>query len=851
MLKQTLAKISLFILTTCLIVSCDAVKRVGEKEHLLTQTSITVDDKKKKNEDLNNLILQKENATLLGLPLRLHIYNLARENRDSLFEVWLDKNPKRRERLTKKLSKKQLDQLKISALGFNNWLKKTGEAPVIIDSLKTKKSKLNLERYYFANGWFDREVTYKVNTLENKRATIDYFVKTGDPYILDSISSSISSPIIDSLYQKTKKFSLIKKGEQFNFQNFENERERLTTNFRNSGVFHFSQDYIRFENDTIDTNKKVNIDIQIQDRIIRNEDSIATTPFKIYKIKEVNIITDDAFENREKPIQDSINFEGYNLYSYGKMKYKPKAITDAVLITKGNIFRDIDRTRSYRYLNELKTFKYPNIEYIENENDTTLTANIFLTPKKKYGLGFDLNVSQSNIQTVGFSGSISLLTRNVFKGAETLEISAIGSIGASKDGAENDSQFFDINELGADIKLNIPRLFFPINTEKIIPKYMSPSTRISMGFTSQKNIGLDKQTLNSVFNYRWLPSQTVTNSIDLFNAQYVRNLNPGNYFSVYQNSFNRLENIALNTYNTPPEFIETDSNGNQSLIQSSADAFMDLVLQDQAFEDSNPSDYQTVNNIDERKDRLTENNLILATNFSYLKDKRENVFDEDFSIFRFKVEMAGNMLSSASKLFGLSKNEDDRYEISGVAFSQYIKTEFDYIKLWSLGNNNVLAMRNFFGIAIPYGNSSSIPFSKSFFAGGANDNRAWTAYNLGPGSSDSNNEFNEANMKIAISLEHRYNIFGDLNGAFFIDAGNIWNTLDDVEDEDAVFDSFNDLRNIAIGAGFGLRYDFDFFIFRLDTGFKAYDPSYRDQNRWFNDFNFGHAVYNIGINYPF
>lgn len=108
-------------------------------------------------------------------------------------------------------------------------------------------------------------------------------------------------------------------------------------------------------------------------------------------------------------------------------------------------------------------------------------------------------------------------------------------------------------------------------------------------------------------------------------------------------------------------------------------------------------------------------------------------------------------------------------------------------------------MRNFFGIAIPYGNSSSIPFSKSFFAGGANDNRAWTAYNLGPGSSDSNNEFNEANMKIAISLEHRYNIFGDLNGAFFIDAGNIWNALDDVEDEDAVFDSFNDLRNIAIG----------------------------------------------------
>ena len=850
-MKKSLAKISIFIIIISAITSCNVVKRVGQNQHLLTQNSVFVNDDKNSTEEINNLIYQRPNSKLLGFPLRLHIYNLARINRDSLFEVWLDKNPKRRARLTKKLSKKQLDQLKNSSIGFNNWLKNTGEAPAIVDSLKTEKSKNRLAGYYFTNGWFDREVTFKINKSDNQRASIDYYVNTGKPYHIDSIFISITSPLIDSLYTIAKPNRLIKNGEQYRTINLTNERDRLSDAFRNSGVYHFSQDYVRFEPDTIGTNKKVNIDVIIQNRIIRNEDSVANVPFKIYNIKEVNIITDYAFENNGKPFQDSIKYENYNLYSYDKMRYRPKALVDAIFIAKDSVFKDIDRTRTYRYLNELRTFKYPNINYVENENDTTLTANISLSPRKKYGLGFDANISQSNIQSIGFSFSTSLLIRNIFRGAETLEVSAIGSVGASKDGASSDDQFFDINELGVDLKLTIPRFFFPFNTEKIIPKYMSPSTRISLGFTSQTNIGLDKQTVNGIFNYKWKPSQTVTNSVDLFNVQYVRNLNPANYFGVYQNSFNSLENIALNSYNTPAEFISANGNGTNSLIEAKADEFINLVLQDLTYQASNPSEYQNVNNIKERKNRLTEDNLIFSSNFSYVKDKRESLIDENFSIFRFKLESAGNMLTTASKLVGLKKNNDDKYDLFGVTYSQYVKTEFDYIKHWLIGRNNVIAIRSFFGIAIPYGNSNSIPFSKSFFGGGANDNRAWTAYNLGPGSSDSNNEFNEANMKLAFSLEHRFNLFGSLNGALFVDAGNIWNVLDNEDDPNATFDGFNSLKDIAIGSGFGLRYDFGFFVLRGDIGFKTYDPSYKDKSRWLNDYNFSKAVYNIGINYPF
>jgi outer membrane protein assembly factor BamA len=312
---------------------------------------------------------------------------------------------------------------------------------------------------------------------------------------------------------------------------------------------------------------------------------------------------------------------------------------------------------------------------------------------------------------------------------------------------------------------------------------------------------------------------------------------------VYQNSYDRLNQIAKN--------INYISNDSDLSIPNGANTFINDVLANNTSLDSDNESYQDVSNISQRKDRLTEDNLIFSSSFNYIKDRRDNLFDNDFSIFRFRVETAGNLLTNLSKVIGLNKNSNGKYEILNVPFSQFIKTEFDYVKHWDLGSKNVFAIRSYFGIAIPYGNSDNIPFAESFFAGGPNDIRAWTAYNLGPGSSLSTNEFNEANMKITLSAEHRFNLIGRFNGAIFVDAGNIWNVLDDVEDEDATFEGFNSLKNIAVGSGLGLRYDFSFFVLRLDLGFKTYDPSRPIGNRWFKNYNLGNAVYNIGINYPF
>ncbi len=837
----------LFMLVAMAVLfSCNVVKRVKSGDYLITDNQILVDGKKNNNERVNNIIIQQENSgmgSFLGFPLKLHIYNLARPNIDSIIEANILSDSLKVKRKMALLSTKQFDKWLNTKRNFNRWLKRTGEPPTVLDEEKTEKTVNNLRKYFYTQGWLDNEVTYDIEKDSTKRAKVTYRVTTKKPYLLDSIKPIISSPAIDSLYDTFSKNSFLVKGEQYVESNFERERSRINTFLRNSGFYHFGQDYISFVLDTIGTGQKINTELIITDRTIRGDDSTTVRPFKTYTIKEVNIYTDDNFDNRFKAVSDTTVYDGINLYSKDKLKFRPKALTDAVFIKKGDLYSDLARSRTSKYLNDLQMFRYPSIEYVENEDDSTLTANVYLEPRKKYELSFAPEISQSNIQTIGLSFSTGLNIRNVFRGAERLEISGIASVGASKDGARSESQFFDISEFGANLRLTIPRLFTPINTDKIIPKYMSPSTAINLAATSQRNIGLDRQTFSGILSYNWKPSTTVTNILEFFNIQYVRNLNTDNYFGVYTTSYDRLNSIAQDI-----NYIPSDDNLG---FPEEADQFINDVLTGNTSLNQNDEDFVTVNNIEERKQRLTENNLIPTTSFDYIKNNRTNLFDNDFSIFKWRVELAGNVLSTLSNWFGAEKNANGQYEISNVAFSQYFKTEVDYVKYFDLGKDEVFAFRTYVGIAIPYGNSNSIPFVESFFGGGPNDNRAWVAYDLGPGSSDTADEFNEANFKIHLSAEQRFTLFGDLKGAVFVDVGNIWNVLDNVQDPAATFEGFKSLRDIAVGSGFGLRYDFGFFVLRFDTGFKTYEPSLPLGDRWFKNYNFGKAVYNIGINYPF
>jgi hypothetical protein len=861
-LIKTLTKISLISGFIVLFYSCNAVKRVGDDEYLLTENKVLIDSVEVKDEKVLSQIVQRPNARLLGIPFGIFVYNIANPTPDSTFQKWLHKKPKREERLINFLSKKQVVELGNSYVGINKWFERTGSEPVVIDEEKTQKSLTRLKNYYSSFGWFNTEGDYTVIPNENKkkRARVEYKLKLHQPYIIDSINREISSPVVDSLFRISEANSFIESGKQFANNDFNNERDRLTIQFRNSGLYYFDEDYITFEADTVNTGHKANITYIIPDRRYRIEDSTYTEPFKVHKVSEVRVVTDFSFANQNKTLQDSAKYEGYKLYSYEPLKFRPKAITDAISITPNSIFKDIDRTLTYNQLADLRIFKYPNISYREDPADTTgtdLIATVLLTPRKKYTLQLDFDVIPipSPIQQFGMGFSTTFLTRNVFRGAETLGLSARGSVGSSKDAADSESTFFNISDIGADAKLTIPRILFPINTEGIIKKYMSPTTGISLGINAQNNIGLDRQNFNGVFDYRWKPSNIKTYTFELANVQYVRNLNTDNYFNVYRNSYDILNEIARDIENSNPGSIDTnyytiDENGDLNLnIPDGTNGFLtDIENNDLGTTAENTV---TANNINERKDRLTENNLIFATNFQWLRDTRENIFDNSFTRFRWKIETAGNLLSGISRLAGLEKNANGSYRAFGVAFSQYLKLEADYIKHWELNDGNIIAIRAFGGIAIPYGNSNSIPFTRSYFAGGANDNRGWRAYDLGPGSSGSADEFNEANLKIALNAEYRYTILGDFKGAFFIDAGNIWNVLDNVEDEASRFTSIGDLQELAIATGLGLRYDFGFFVLRFDGGFKTYNPALPEGERWFKEYNFANIVYNIGINYPF
>ena len=827
---------------------CSSTKNIAPSQSVLVREVFLKNGTPLKRDLAKQLSVSAPNAQVFGIPVKLHIYNLAKENPDSLFNDWMNKKPKRFERLTKIYSEKQVDQLKKYKRNFNFWLKKSGEPPSIFFENNSSSTSKRLEQYYKNKGFFNTSVLTSIDTIAHQKVNVTYQVETGESFVVDQKTENIASADLDSIYQKNSENSFIKEGEVFEVENFNKERDRLVKLFRNNGIENFQQKSIRFKAylDSLGDDLKIPIGIVIQNEAKRDQNNIVEIPYVVQKVNKIKLFIEDP--NKEFSVYtDTIQFNSLTILSDGKLNYKPKTLASGVFIKEGLPYSDQDRSNTYRYFSDLRIFKYPNIDFSTDPKDSLgLISSIYLTPREPFSVGFDLDLSHSNIQFFGISLGSSVISRNVFKGTETLELGLKGTIGASKDVADKSDDFFNIFEFGGDLKLRIPRMIFPFNGPLIKNYFEKPSTNIIIGTSFQQNIGLDKQNFVGTLEYQWSKNKTQKYNFKLLDLEFVNNKAIANYFNVYRNSYDRLNSIAQQIrYDS--EFVLDDN----LVIPKGTTEFINQVIQGETTIEREDQLYRDVRVIQERETRLTSNNLITSSAFSFNMNTQENIFDEDFSQFQLKVVSSGNLLTGLLNLSGKEKNEDQVYEFLDVIPSQFIKTEFNFIKHWSVGKEQVLAMRLFSGIAIPYGNSDNIPFTRSYFAGGSNDNRAWKAYKLGPGIGENSNEFNEANFKIAFNLEYRYTILGPLKGAFFIDAGNIWNALDNIEDPKQRFDGFEDLNEIAIGTGFGLRYDFDYFVFRLDSGFKTYDPSQIKADRWGKQISFRRTVFNIGINYPF
>ena len=804
--------------------SCNTVKYVPENKLLLTKNTITINDKKNVDNEINDYIVQRPNQLVLGIPFPLHFYNIGNKDFEKDFEKWKLDNPNWYNFTTGVFSEKQARGIRNFKYTTHQWFLKSGESPVILNPKKAIQTVDNLTKHYYNEGFFKVKVTFEEKILKNNKGAINYYINTDKPYTIDSITTIIESKVLDSIYSHRKNESFIKKESPFKLSSFVNEQNRLTKLFRNSGIFRFNKNAITFEADSSNYKSDINLIIN---------DSISNVPFKIQKIQKINIYTDYTYNTKDEPIKDSLNYNGYSFLAQKELKYNPKLLLNSIFIEPNTIYKDENRELTRKNLRGLKNFRSVDIKYTELDNDM-LEASIFLTPLKKYSIGFTTELTHSNIRQLGVSGKLSFLNRNIFKGSEILKFSVQGSFLDSKDAADNES-LLNAWEVGGDISIELPRFLMPFKLNKVIPKSISPKTTFIIGTSLQKNIGLDKQKFTGIIDYTWESSKTTNHSLEILNSQFIKNLNPDSYFNIYNSEYSELETIQQDFF--PDEILN----------EGNAIEFIENNI-NQSFQNTNPTEYQTVKNIESRYNIITEDVLIPSISYTFTFNNSENYKDADFSFFRARIVSSGNLTT----LLARNRDNNNVKTLFKTPIAQYLRTDLEYKKFWNISLENVVAFRSFLGVAIPYGNSSTIPFSRSYFIGGPNDLRAWKIYDLGPGSTQSGLEFNIGSLKFINSLEYRFKIINSVKGALFVDAGNIWDiTNSSVTSSEAKFNGINSLKDIAIGSGFGIRYDLSFILLRLDLGFKTYEPYLPEGNKWFNNYNFKRTVYNFGISYPF
>lgn len=794
-MSKNLVKIKLIFVLSLFTVSCSLQKSLLDEDLILEKTNIKINGNLIKKDSLSDLITFKENSKLLGIPFNAMISSSAKKNPDSIFDEWVNEQ-KKQKKLNNIFSPKQVLQLKKYFKNFNDWKINNGEKISLIDSSEINRSLDNLNLYFQNIGYLDNSISFKITKKPTKKAFVDFNIESGSRYYIGEINSKIESKIIDSIYKANKSKSFIKENDFFETKNFDLERNRLYTLFRNNGVYGFQINSISFSVKVDPAGNNYSLPVEI---IIDGNDH------EIFKINDIIL----------KQVDNEVNF-----------RFKDDFILSKIKFEEGSIFNDSLRKATLKELNSLDLFTFPSVQYDEI-NGNKLNANIILNNKKRFALGFGFDIKQSDIEDIGIAFENRFKSRNFFKNGENFNLSASGSVGKSGDKT--------ISQVNYDLTIDFPRFLIFENSSKSLENKRS---FLSLGSSNQNNIGLDRNSFKFNYNYAWSNSKNYYNFSPI-EIELINNKNIENYFNIYSNSYEELNLISKKYTSDPKYFIN-----NELSIPNGINLFINDILNENLVVAND--DYSLVSYIEGRRKRLIANNLIIGSSFQ-ISNNYDNRYDKrNFKQWKLKLKSSGNLASLLSE-----KNNQGKKIISDLEFSQFIKMEYSFIRHWDISDNSIFALRYFGGIAVPFGNSDNIPFSESFFGGGSNDNRAWEVYKLGPGSSGAKNEFNEANFKLALNLEYRFKMFGNFNGALFSDIGNIWNIFDDTNESSRSFDGFKDLDELAIGSGFGLRYDSGLFIFRLDMGLKTYNPYLAKNRRWFKDFSLNKAVFNIGLNYPF
>ena len=833
-------------ITVFFLYACSTTKKVPDGEYLLTKNNYRYEDGKILDDEVPNYVSQKPNKKQLFLfPVGLWMYNATNPKYDSILNEYMTypsemRNQKLRDSL---FIKYEHPEYVGKSLFYERFMHNIGQAPVILDQGKTETSANSIRKFFVYRGYWDADVKFS-HELDSaaKKAQANYLITHKDPTYISDYYYNIPDPNIRNIYEEDLTKSLVKGKEILDQSTLEKEVKRINDLMKDRGYYKFnnSNEEIYFTADTLQSRKNVPLTMDI------HKDSMDSR-YKITTIGDIKVHLLEKLADSTETVKDSLL--GINFYKLDN-QFKTMSLWRPIILKKGDVYqqRNLDLTkRSISSMNNFSIIKYD--EILRKGNDSILDVSYYLAPLPKYDLKIATDINYSQILNFGVSPSVDLTTRNVFGGAENLTTSVSGIFGSIVNTKNPDKRSLAY-EISAQASLNFPRLLLPFKTWRLIPKRYSPTSSIVLGTSVQDNIGLGRIGFNAGLNYFANVNDIVSHRLSLFNTQLSITRNKDRYYDFFPADADVRENMFQNY---SPSLYQDFVNG-----QISSDDFSTIILNDTNYQNSLTGEdlslYNTFRQSLINKDRQTQDVLISSMIYNVIyneigKKDRPNPF-----YLNAKVELAGNafaLFKSNPREVGVISGETKK--IFDIPYSQFVKFDVDVRKYFTFFNDkHTLALRQFIGVGIPYGNSSTMPFVRSYFNGGSNDIRAWRVFGgLGPADSQLDEKIRSYimdNVKLTTNIEYRMPFTPMFEGAAFIDAGNIWSLKDSGFGDEFKFNKF--LSQMGVGTGVGLRVNVAYITLRLDAAYKVYDPNQPVGDRWVLG-NTWKPVLNFAFGYPF
>ncbi len=687
---------------------------------------------------------------------------------------------------------------------YNRALRNLGEEPVVLDQYYTSASARNMQLQLVNSGYLKANVSSEVKYGRRPKAKVSYHLKPGDLYRVENIEIEIQDSAIALILKDNSHQSLIHTGMNLDAQLLDQERTRIANLLMRYGYYGFSKDYISFVADTLSGSSMVGLKmILASDGMNENGSPRQHTQYTLSGIDYVFVdnptYSKDALEDYR-----TLFYKGFRIHhpeSETEPLIRPDVLDGHSFLRVGQEYSSDSIAKTYNSLSRLGILKYTNIRFEpELGTDDRLKANVYMVAHPKHSFNFELD-GTNTAGDLGASASVSLINRNLFRGSEQLSLKLRGAYESITNlpGVEGDTY----TELGAEVNLTFPEFLMPFMTADQQRKTQATS-QLSAKVNQQRRPEFMKTVFSAGWSYLWSDSWKKSHRLDVLDLNYLVVPWISDYF---QKEY--LDNIS----------------SKRSILKFNY-----------------------------------ENLLIskLGYTFYYTNSKLNSTNPFQYTV-RAGFETSGNVFYGLSELMNAQRNGSGQYEILNIAFSQYMKHDFSMTANWRMESQSNVLLHVEWGVAVPYLNSTSIPFEKRYFAGGANSVRGWSVRELGPGTYSGNDKTidyikQSGDIKLGASIEFRSKLFWKFNGAMFVDAGNIWTIREYPEQPGGCFrfDSF--YKEIAMSYGLGLRMDLGILVLRLDGGLKAFNPagtSFVERVPLLSPDFSRDAAFHLAVGYPF